>query len=366
MTALGYDLPHPGTPETPSGPGRGQQRASFGVLHKLASPGSGLEADLRRALEQPGDEFVMHYQPVVDLNSGRVVGVESLVRWRHPVLGLLGPGRFIPLAEDSGLMGQLGDWALGQAVRDAALLTRQGRELDIAINFSVHQLDSEVVAKVRGALGASDLGPARLTVEVTESAFVKDEGITVATYEALSQLGVKFAVDDFGTSFSSLLHLRLYPIDALKIDGRFVSDIGRSADQEAICDSIISLAGAVGATTVAEGVETTEQYAVLRSMGCQRGQGYLWSPAVPIEELEAAFDTCEAVPVAERQSRMPSVLRGPSSNDAALIAKMHAEGSSTHSIAAELNRTVGGHPSGVKWTAGAVARGLPVWSASAS
>lgn len=307
MTALDYDLSHPGIPETQR-PLRGQDRASFGLLHRLATPGSGLEADLRRALDEPGDAFVMHYQPVVDLNSGTVVGVESLLRWRHPVLGLLGPNRFIPLAEDAGLMGRLGDWALGQAVRDAAPLVRTGRELDIAINFSVRQLDGEVVAKVRAALEASDLDPARLTVEVIESAFVKDEGITVATYAALSQLGVKFAVDDFGTSFSSLLHLRLYPINALKIDGRFVAGIGNSAHQEATCDRIIGLAGAVGAKTIAEGVETMEQYAVLRSMGCQRGQGYLWSPAVPIEELEASFALCERVPVAERASRMPRVL----------------------------------------------------------
>ncbi|MCW2833615.1 MAG: Diguanylate cyclase (GGDEF)-like protein [Nocardioides sp.] len=336
------------------------RRASIGVLHKLATPGTGLDADLRLALEHPAEEFVMHYQPVVDLTSGRVVAVESLVRWRHPVLGLLAPNRFIRLAEDTGLIRALGDWALEQVVRDASVLTQKGRDLDMAINFSVHQLNDEVVGKVQRALETSDVRPGRLTVEVTESAFVKDEGITAATYAALSTMGVKFAIDDFGTSFSSLLRLRLYPINALKIDRAVVAGIGQSADDEAICDSIISLARAVNASTVAEGVETTEQYAVLRSMGCQRGQGWLWSPAVPIDQLEDAIAACERVPVAERQSRMPRVSGGVSSDDASLIAEMHAAGSSTQDIAAALNRTVGRHPSGVRWTAGAVARGLPV------
>ncbi|WP_297737160.1 EAL domain-containing protein [Nocardioides sp.] len=330
------------------------------MLHKLATPGTGLDADLRLALEHPAEEFVMHYQPVVDLTSGRVVAVESLVRWRHPVLGLLAPNRFIRLAEDTGLIRALGDWALEQVVRDASVLTQKGRDLDMAINFSVHQLNDEVVGKVQRALETSDVRPGRLTVEVTESAFVKDEGITAATYAALSTMGVKFAIDDFGTSFSSLLRLRLYPINALKIDRAVVAGIGQSADDEAICDSIISLARAVNASTVAEGVETTEQYAVLRSMGCQRGQGWLWSPAVPIDQLEDAIAACERVPVAERQSRMPRVSGGVSSDDASLIAEMHAAGSSTQDIAAALNRTVGRHPSGVRWTAGAVARGLPV------
>ncbi|HXH78951.1 EAL domain-containing protein [Nocardioides sp.] len=345
-------------PESPTPSPR--ERASFGELHKLTTPVRGLEADLHLAMEHPADEFVMHYQPVVDLTSGRVVAVESLARWQHPVLGLLAPNRFITLAEDQGLIGPLGDWALGQAIRDASVLTREGRELDMAINFSVHQLDDHVVGKVQDALEANDVRPERLTVEVTESAFLKDEGITAATYAALSSLGVKFAIDDFGTSFSSLLRLRLYPINALKIDRAVVAGIGASADDEAICDSIISLARAVSASTVAEGVETAEQYGVLRSMGCQRGQGWLWSPAVPIDQLEDAIAASERVPVAERQSRLPRVADGVSCDDATLIAEMHAAGSSTQDIAAALNHTVGRHPSGVRWTAGAVARGLPV------
>ena len=358
------NAPIPPTAEPSTRPELRHGRPSIGALHKRSAPGARLQADLRLALADPAEAFVMHYQPVVDLTSGKVVAVESLMRWQHPILGLLGPNRFITLAEDCGLIRQLGDWALGRVVEDAAVLIRQGRELDMAINFSVHQLDDEIVAKVHGALESSGLGPCRLTVEVTESAFLNDEGITAATYEALSRLGVKFAIDDFGTSFSSLLRLRQYPINALKIDGVLVAGIGKSADDEATCDSIISLARAVGASTVAEGVETTEQYAVLRSMGCQRGQGWLWSPAVPMDQLGAAIAACEGVPVAERQPRMPRVAEAVSDSEAHLIVTMHAEGSSTHDIAAALNRSAGRHPSGVRWTAGAVARGLPAPLAS--
>lgn len=333
-------------------------------MQTRTAPATGLEADLRLALEAPVTQFVLHYQPVMDLTSGKVVGVESLARWQHPVFGLLGPNQFIALAEETGLIRQLGDWALAQAVRDMETLTHDGREIDVAVNFSAMQLDEDVVAKVQRALESSGVRPGRLTVEMTESAFVKDEGITATTYQALSQMGIKFAVDDFGTSFSSLLHLRLYPIDTLKIDGKFVAGIGERSEDEAICDRIIGLAAAVGASTVGEGIETTQQYAVLRSMGCQRGQGFLWSPAVPIDELDDAFVACERVSVPERGTRLPRVSEGLSDEVTTLIARLHGEGASTHAMAAELNRSFGRHFSGVRWTAGAVARTLPAATGS--
>lgn len=358
-TSLDDVMPGPGS-DSESDVDARARRAGADDGPELTSLAAYLEADLRRALEASITEFVLHYQPVVDLDSGKVVGVESLVRWQHPDLGLLGPDRFIALAEELGLMRQLGDWSLSQAVRDAASMTYEGREIDMAINFSVSQLDDHVVTKVQQALESHGVRPSRLTVEVTESAFARDDGITSAAYAALSQLGVKFAVDDFGTSFSSLLHLRRYPIDTLKIDGAFVAGVGVTPEDEAICDSIIGLARAASASTVGEGIETAEQYAVLRTMGCARGQGYLWSPAVPLDELDTAFAACEMVPVPPRLPRLPRVPQGLSSDHTALIDKMHAEGASTHEIAAALNRTMGRHPSGVRWTAGAVARGLPL------
>ena len=327
-------------------------------LRQASSCRWSLEAELRLALEGNVTQFVVHYQPVVDLTSGQVVAVESLVRWQHPSRGLLGPDQFIPLAESTGLILGLGDWVLDQAIQDAAALTHKGRELDIAVNSSVRQLDARAVAKVRRALETSGLRPGRLVLEVTESAFVEDEKMTATTLEALAQLGVKIAIDDFGTGYSSLLYLRRYPVSTLKIDREFVAGIGQSADDEAICASITSLAAAVGASTVGEGVETMAQYAVLRSLGCQQGQGFLWSPAVPIDEIDAALAACDRVPVAAPRARMSRAPEPLAAEVTTVIADMHAEGASLHTIAAVLNRTVGRHPKGVRWTAGSVARGL--------
>ena len=338
--------------------GPGQVLLFTAELREAARFRTSIEEELRAALVGPVTELVLHYQPVVDLTSGNVVGVEALVRWNHPVRGFLPPDRFIPIAEASGLIHPLGDWVLEQAVRDGVSLVHEGRELDIAVNFSVRQLDDRAVIKVREALEASGLRPDRLILEVTESAFVEDEETAAATLQALSQLGVKIAIDDFGTGYSSLLYLRRYPITTLKIDREFVAGIGHSVDDEAICGSIISLAAAVGASSIGEGVETAEQYAVLRSLGCLQGQGYLWSPAVPLDQLGAAFRACAEVPVAAPRSRMARKTDQIEPDARALIAQMHTEGASLHTIAAALNRSVGRHPKGVRWTASAVAREL--------
>ena len=328
-----------------------EMRAATGIRRSL-------EVELRHALSGAVTEFVLHYQPIVDLTSGKAVAVEALVRWQHPVRGLMGPDRFIPIAEATGLIHPLGDWVLDQAFRDIASLTHEGRELDLALNVSARQLDDRIVAKVRGALESSGLRPGRCILEVTESAFVEDEEMTASTLEGLSALGIQIAIDDFGTGYSSLLYLRRYPIDILKIDRAFVAGIGRSGEDEAICRSITSLAAAVGASSVGEGVETAEQYAVLRSKGCRHGQGFLWSPAVPIDQLGTALAACDRVPVPRSQPRMTKTFAALDPRVETVMATMQAEGASLHTIAAALNRTVGLHPKGVRWTAGAVARGL--------
>ncbi|MEP7091086.1 MAG: EAL domain-containing protein [Nocardioidaceae bacterium] len=297
-----------------------------------------LEAELRLALAEPITQLVLHYQPVVNLTSGKVVAVESLVRWQHPVRGLLGPDRFIPLAEAAGLVHLIGDWVLLQAIRDQASLTHEGRELDLAVNFSVQQLDEQTVTKLRRAIEAGDVRASRLILEVTESAFVKDEKTMTTTLEALSELGIRIAVDDFGTGYSSLLYLSRYPIDVLKIDCQFVAGIGKRQDDEAICASIISLAAAVGATSIGEGVETSEQYAVLRSLGCVQAQGFLWSPAVPIDELAAALAACDRIPVAAPPSRPSRTRQDLDSETAAFMARMHTEGGSSQTIDGALDR----------------------------
>ena len=244
------------------------------------------EVDLRDALAR--SELVLHYQPVIDLASGRAVAVEALVRWQHPERGLLAPAQFIPVAEASGLIVPLGRWVLDEACRDAAAAQGPLAGLDVAVNLSVRQLtQSDVVSHVRDALQASGLDPRRLLLEVTESAVVEDAEVATSTLEELSRLGVRVALDDFGTGYSSLLYLRLCPISALKLDRGFVAGIGISADDEAICSSVVSLAHAVGATSIAEGVETLEQYAALREVGCRQAQGFLWSPAVPLVAVPA-------------------------------------------------------------------------------
>lgn len=253
-----------------------------------------IEAGLRRALED--DELVLHYQPVVDLRSGHAVGVEALVRWQHPEQGLIGPDRFIPVAESSGLIVPLGRWVLQRACRQAASWTGPLAELHVAVNLSARELGHpDVLTDVQQALRDSGLSAQRLVLEVTETTVMEDPRVAGVVLDALTDLGVRIAIDDFGTGYSSLLYLRRYPISALKVDRTFVSGIGVTIADDAICHSVISLARAVGTTSVAEGVETVEQYAALRLLGCEQAQGYLWSPAVPAAQLPEALARCSSV-----------------------------------------------------------------------
>ncbi|MRK03196.1 EAL domain-containing protein [Aeromicrobium sp. S22] len=276
-------------------------------LREAAQHRTMMETELRAGVTEASDQIVLHYQPVVDLTTGQVVAVEALARWHHPVLGEVPPSQFIALAERMGLIRQLGDWVLDQAIQDAGALTHEGRELDIAVNFSVLQLDQRTVTTVQEALARAGIRPGRLMIEVTESALVQDEDVVVRTLEALADLGVRVAIDDFGTGYSSLHSLRRYPIDTIKIDREFVAGIGRLVDDEAICTSVVHLASSVNATTIVEGVETVEQYAFLRAIGCHQGQGYLWSAPVPLERLPEAIASCERVPppsVGPRRARI--------------------------------------------------------------
>jgi predicted signal transduction protein with EAL and GGDEF domain len=199
-------------------------------------------------------------------------------------------------------------------------------------------------------------------LEVTESAFMDDAEAAAIALNGLSSLGVRIAIDDFGTGYSSLLYLRRYPITALKLDRAFVSGIGVSLNDEAICSSVVDLAHAVGATSIGEGVETVEQYSALRSLGCQQAQGFLWSPAVPVEQLAAVLLACKAVTVSPartepgRRRRTP---RAPISADVAVRAhKLRRQGASSHTIAAALNAADLRTPDGSRWTAVAVAKYL--------
>jgi diguanylate cyclase (GGDEF)-like protein/PAS domain S-box-containing protein len=244
-----------------------------------------LESALRKALER--HEFVLHYQPIVNLSTGRAEAVETLLRWRHPELGVVSPARFIPMAEETGLIVPIGAWVLREACRQFATLTGV-TDLRVAVNLSPRQLgSSDVVNIVREALAASGMAPGLLRLEVTESSMMQNPEAAVRTLQALRALGVTIAVDDFGTGYSSLSFLRRFPIDGLKIDQSFVRDVVDDENDAAIARAVIAMGRSLRLDIVAEGVETEAQLDFLRTEGCDKAQGYLFSRPLEFEALQA-------------------------------------------------------------------------------
>ncbi len=246
-----------------------------------------LERSLRRALRE--GEFVMHYQPKVELVSGRVVGVEALIRWQRPGLGLVPPAEFIPVAEETGLIVPIGEWVLFTACRAAQGWRRQGfSDLRVAVNLSPRQFrQRNLVQLVSRALAESGLPAHCLELEVTESVVMHSVEDAILTLEHLSQLGVHLFMDDFGRGYSSLYYLKRFPMHALKIDRSFVSDIVNNPGDASIVDTIISMSRSLNLKVVAEGVETQEQLDFLKGLRCDQMQGFLFSRPLPLEELEA-------------------------------------------------------------------------------
>ena len=243
---------------------------------------SGLRTDLEWALAR--DELALHYQPVMDVPSGQVRGFEALVRWNHPRRGLLQPGDFIDLAEQSGLILPIGAWVLRQACVQAQTWRRTyDPQLSMAVNVSARQLlDPDLVGEVATALQESGLDPSGLVLEITESATVSDTEAAIARLEELKALGVGLAIDDFGTGYSSLSYLRRFPVDQLKIDRSFVNGLATTTQDRAIVASVINLGHALGIQVVAEGVETIDQLEKLGELGCDLAQGFNWDqPATP-------------------------------------------------------------------------------------
>jgi diguanylate cyclase (GGDEF)-like protein len=235
-----------------------------------------LEADLADALD--GEQLYLVYQPMLDLESERVVGVEALLRWRHPQSGVIPPDVFIPIAEENGMIVSIGRWVLEQACEQGAAWQREGRELTIAVNVSARQLERpEFVEEVSSALRASGLAPERLTLEITETVLMRKPDFTASLLGDLKALGVRIAVDDFGTGYSSLAYLRQFPVDSLKIDRTFITSLARSSEAHALTHTLIQLGKALGLETLAEGVEEHDQVHALQLEGCDLAQGFLFA-----------------------------------------------------------------------------------------
>ncbi len=243
-----------------------------------------LENDLRRALQR--SEFVIHYQPQVRLESGEILGLEALVRWRHPGRGLVLPGEFIPVAEESGLIVPIGRWVLREACRQTKEWQDQspsGVPLRVCVNLSARQFGQPglLAGEVTKALSETGLEPSSLTLEITESVLMEDASSSVDSLHRLKDRGVEISVDDFGTGYSSLSYLKRFPVDYIKVDRSFVAELGRGAEGDVIVPAVIDLAHTLGVEAVAEGVETAGQLARLRELGCAMGQGYYFAKPLP-------------------------------------------------------------------------------------
>jgi diguanylate cyclase (GGDEF)-like protein/PAS domain S-box-containing protein len=244
-----------------------------------------LEIDLRHAIAHGGLE--VYYQPCLSLKDDRITGCEALVRWRHPERGMVSPAEFIPIAEDTGLINEIGEWVLATACRDAASWPD---DIRLAVNVSPVQFKSGTLAlKIMAALAASNLPASRLELEITEAVLIRDDDTALAILHQLRAIGVRIALDDFGTGYSSLSYLHRFPFDKIKIDRCFVSDIAGPDGSASIVQAVVNLASARRMATTAEGVETEEQQRLLRALGCSEMQGYLFSAAKPADKVVELF-----------------------------------------------------------------------------
>ena len=282
----------------------GRDRIEFYAagMHAEVADLAALEADLRRALQR--EEFVLHYQPVMDVNTGQTTGVEALVRWQHPERGLLNPMEFIPVAERTGLIVPLGEWVLRSACAQYRAWREAGLDPErLAVNFSARQFrDPSLFDMIAEILEDTVFDPRRLQIEITEQTAMDEADSTLAIFGELKILGVQIALDDFGTGHSSLAYLRRFPVDVIKIDRSFVSDVTSDPDDAAITSTIIAMAHTLGLKVIAEGIETQEQLDFLREKQCDEFQGYLFSRPIPAEEIATMLRQ-------EGHSRVPAVGR---------------------------------------------------------
>jgi diguanylate cyclase (GGDEF)-like protein len=235
-----------------------------------------LEMDLREALEN--DEFFLAYQPTIDLRDMSPTGVEALIRWKHPVRGIVQPDDFIPLLEETGMITDVGRWVLDEACAQGAAWRAAGHEIGMAVNVSGRQLDTDqLIADIEEALQRSSLEPTALTIEITETTLMRNAEETARRLTAIKQLGVRIAIDDFGTGYSSLAHLQRFPVDALKIDRSFISGLRHNQEGETLIRTLVQLGKALSIETFAEGIEQQQELSLLRDEDCDTGQGFLFA-----------------------------------------------------------------------------------------
>ncbi|MBL8860157.1 MAG: EAL domain-containing protein [Planctomycetes bacterium] len=265
--------------------GQGTIRFARPEMNQVIFERLSLEADLQHALDR--GQLLIHYQPRIAIGTSRIVGVEALLRWKHPQLGLVSPAHFIPIAEESGLILPIGEWVLREACRQNARWRADGLEpISMAVNLSPAQFrETDLVGVVRRALDDAQLPASGLELELTESMLLHKGDSTVKLLENLKALGIGLAIDDFGTGYSSLNYIKRFPIDTLKIDQSFIRDMLTSEQDSTLTTSIVLMGKGLNLTVVAEGVETRSQLSLLRALGCDQAQGFLFSRAVPPEEI---------------------------------------------------------------------------------
>jgi diguanylate cyclase (GGDEF)-like protein/PAS domain S-box-containing protein len=322
-----------------------------------------LGSELREAFTN--ERLELHYQPVVEIATGRLLGVEALLRWNHPKRGWVPPALFVQLAEESGLISQLDPWVLAHACLDAAGMRRDGvlpADAHLAVNVSAQNVsDTALFDWVSQAAADADFPLASLELEVTETGLMADARVAGQVLTSLRKLGVGVALDDFGTGYSSLTYLRRLPLSTIKVDHQFIQHITMRADDLAIVAAVVDLGRAVGLRTVAEGIETREQLAVLHRLGCVAGQGFLWSPAVPPTELAAVLHRTKGFLAASADDAGKAVTRRqphPVTNEHGLhrIVQLHRDGASLATVAAALNAEQFSSPTGQRWHGASVAR----------
>jgi EAL domain-containing protein (putative c-di-GMP-specific phosphodiesterase class I) len=261
--------------------GRGTYRFFERAMDQRVKERRNLETTLRQALAN--GEFELHYQPLVDVDDRRITGCEALLRWQHPERGLISPSEFIPIAEEIGLIVQIGEWVLRKACMDAVLWPDN---IKLAVNLSpIQVMNQNLVPVVVSALAAAGLPAHRLEIEITESVLMQNTELTMATLHRLRELGARISMDDFGTGYSSLSYLRKFPFDKIKIDSSFISGLPDDNDSVAIVRAVAGLATNLNMMATAEGVETQQQLDKIRELGCVEMQGFLFSPPRPLAQL---------------------------------------------------------------------------------